>query len=78
MAGMEGIVRPFVGPGTAPRRVFEPSSRSAPSVHFSVGLRGGNKIFSFSGSSSISSYMAAVHTEKASDAFDMTTGKLAQ
>lgn len=78
MAGMEGIVRPFVGPGVAPTRILQPGGKSAPPVHFSVGLKGGNKMFSFSGSSSISSYMAAVHTEKPSDAFDMSTGKLAQ
>ena len=77
MAGMEGIIRPFVGPGVAPRRIFEPGAKSSPPIHFSIGLRGGNKIFSFSGSSTTSSYMAAVHTEKASDAFDMATGKLA-
>lgn len=77
MAGMEGIIRPFVGPGTAPRRIFEPGSKSAPPVHFSVGLRGGNKIFSFSGSSTTATYMAAVHKEAASDAFDMSTGQLA-
>jgi hypothetical protein len=77
MAGMEGIVRPFVGPGVAPRRIFEPNSKGSPPIHFSVGLRGGNKMFSFSGQSTISSYMAAVHKEAASDAFDMTTGQLA-
>lgn len=76
MAGMEGIVRPFVGQDVTPTRVFPQGGRSAPPVHFTVGLRGGTKTFSFSGSSSISSYMAAVHTEKESDAFDMSTGEL--
>lgn len=76
MAGMEGIIRPFVSPGTTPQRLFSNNSKSSPPVHFSIGLRGGNKTFSFSGSSSISSYMAAVHTEKSVDAFDMETGKV--
>lgn len=76
MARMETIIRPFVGESAAPTRVFAPGGRSAPPVHLTVGLRGGTKTFSFSGSSSMSSYMAAVHTEKSVDAFDMETGKV--
>jgi hypothetical protein len=78
MAGLEGIIRPFVGEQVGPQPFHPGSSQSAPPVRLSIGLVGGSKTFSYSGSSSLTSYMAAVHTEKPSDAFDMTTGKLAQ
>jgi hypothetical protein len=78
MAGLEPIIRPFVGDQVSPRPFHPGSSTSAPPVRLSVGLVGGTKTFAFSASSSLSSYMAAVHTEKTSTAFDMTTGKLAQ
>jgi len=73
---METIIRPFVGDSVAPSRLFAPNGRSAPPVHLAIGLRGGTKTFSFSGSATMSSYMAAVHTEKSVDAFDMETGKV--
>lgn len=76
MPNMEGIVRPFTGADVTPKKEFSPAGQSAPVVRIALGEVGGNKTFSYSGSSSISSYMAAVHTEKPSDAFDMTTGKL--
>jgi hypothetical protein len=47
-------------------------------VRIAVGQIGGTKTFSFSGSSTTSSYMAAVHTEKSSSAFNMATGELSQ
>jgi hypothetical protein len=78
MAGMEGIVRPFVGQDVTPTKEYAPGGSSAPPVRLTLGLVGGSKTFSYSGSSSLSSYMAAVHTEKPSTAFDMATGKLAQ
>lgn len=77
MAGLEGIVRPFVGQDVTPVAVHNQGGRSAPPVRLTVGAIGGSRTFSFSGSSSISNYMAAVHTEKPSTAFDMTTGELA-
>lgn len=77
MAGLEGIIRPFVGAQVSPQRFIAGSPASAPPVRLSVGLVGGSKTFSFSSSTSLSSYMAAVHTERASSAFDMSTGKLA-
>lgn len=76
MAQMETIVRPFVGETTTPTREFAPGGASAPMVRLAVGQVGGSKTFSYSGSSSLSSYMAAVHTEKSVDAFDMQTGKV--
>jgi hypothetical protein len=78
MAGLEGIIRPFVGSNVAPQPFHPGTSTSAPPVRLSIGLVGGSKTFAFSQSSTLTSYMAAVHTEKASKAFDMTTGKLAQ
>lgn len=78
MAGLEPIIRPFVGGGVGPQRFIPGQSTSAPPVRFAIGILGGTKTFGYSTSSSLSNYMAAVHTEKASDAFDMTTGKLAQ
>ena len=77
MAGLEGIIRPFVGNSVAPTPFHPGNSASAPPVRFAIGIVGGTKTFGFSNSSSLSSYMAAVHTEKSSDAFDMTTGQLA-
>lgn len=76
MAGMEGVIRPFVGSSVAPTPIHRPGAASAPPVRFAIGEVGGTKTFSYSGSSSLSSYMAAVHTEKTSTAFDMSTGEL--
>lgn len=77
MAGLEGIIRPFVGQQVGPTAIHQSGAVNIPPVRLVVGLVGGNKTFGFSGSSSLSSYMAAVHTEKPSSAFDMTTGQLA-
>ncbi len=78
MAGLEGIIRPFIGDNVAPTPFHPGNSASAPPARLSIGLVGGTKTFSFSSSVNLSAYMAAVHTEKPSTAFDMTTGKLAQ
>lgn len=78
MAGLEGIVRPFIGETTGPTPFHPAGGSSQPPVRLTVGLLGGTKTFSFSQNATLTSYMAAVHTEKASTAFDMTTGKLAQ
>jgi hypothetical protein len=78
MAGLEQVIRPFVGQTSAPTPFHPAGATSAPMVRLAVGLVGGNKTFGWSHSTTLSSYMAAVHTEKASNAFDMTTGKLAQ
>lgn len=78
MAGLEGVIRPFVGDQVGPQPFHPGTSQSAPPVRLSIGLVGGSKTFGFSQSSNLSSTMAAVHTEKASTAFDMSTGKLAQ
>jgi len=76
MAGLEGVIRPFMGENTAPTPFHPGNSASAPPVRLSIGLVGGSKTFSFSSSTSMSSYMAAVHSEKPTTVFDMTTGKL--
>lgn len=76
MPGMEGIIRPFVGQEVAPVAVHQPGAKSVPAVRMAVGIVGGTKTFTYSGSSSLSSYMMAVNTEKPSDNFDMTTGDL--
>ncbi len=75
--GLQSIIRPFVGQNVAPQRIHQPGAVGVPPVRFAIGEVGGTKTFSYSGSSTLSSYMAAVHTEKPSTAFDMTTGKLA-
>lgn len=77
MNGLEPIIRPFVGQDVTPQRIHQGGAANVPMVRLMVGLIGGNKTFSWSSSSTQSSYMAAVHTEKVSTAFDMTTGKLA-
>lgn len=76
MAGLEGIIRPFVGVQSAPTPFHPAGASSTPPVRLNIGIVGGNKVFTWSGNSSLSSYMAAVHTEATSTAFDMTTGKL--
>jgi hypothetical protein len=76
MPGMEGIIRPFVGKEVAPRAFHQPGGKAQPPVRIAVGIVGGNKTFSYSGSSSLSSYMIAVNTEKPSRNFDMTTGQV--
>lgn len=76
MAGLEGIIRPFVGRDVTPRTVIQPGGRSSPPVRLAVGIVGGTKTFSYSGSSSLSSYMMAVNTEKPVTNYDMATGDL--
>jgi hypothetical protein len=76
MAGMEGIIRPFVGQQVAPIPIHQPGGRNVPPIRLAIGIVGGTTTFSYSGSSSLSNYMAAVHTERASPVFDMTTGDL--
>lgn len=78
MAGLEPIIRPFVGDTVGPQPFHPGNSQSAPPVRLAIGLTGGSKTFAYSSSSTLTSYMAAVHTEQASDAFNMATGKLAQ
>lgn len=78
MAGMEGIIRPFTEKQVSPVPIYQNGARSTAPVRLSIGAVGGTKTFSFSGSSSLSSYMAAVHTERTTPIFDMTTGDLAK
>lgn len=77
MAGLEPIIRPFVGQDVGPTPFHPQGGASAPPVRISIGLIGGSKTFGFSNSSSLSSYMAAVHKEQGTNIFDMSTGKLA-
>lgn len=76
MAALEPIIRPFIGHDIAPKPFRPNGANNVPEVRLVVGGIGGSKTFSFSHSSTLSSYMAAVHTEKSVDAFDMTTGKV--
>lgn len=76
MAGLEGVIRPFVGDPTGPTPFHPDGAVNVPPVRLSIGLVGGTKTFSFAQSATLTSYMAAVHTEKASTVFDMSTGKL--
>lgn len=75
MAGLEGVIRPWVSDPVNPTSIKQPSPQAQPMVRLSIGLVGGSKTFSYSGSSSLSSYMADVHTESAVDNFDLTTLK---
>jgi len=76
MAQMENIIRPFVGEDVTPTPVHQANATNVPPVRFSVGIVGGTKTFSYSGSSTLTNYMAAVHTEAESNAFNMSTGQL--
>lgn len=75
MAGMEGIIRPFVGKSVSPTRIYQGAGRSTPEVRINVGVVGGTKTFSYSGSGSYSTYLMAVHTEKTAPNFNMSTGE---
>lgn len=78
MAGMEGIIRPFAEKDVTPLRIYQSGARSVAPVRLAIGAVGGTKTFSFSGSASMSSRMAAVHTERTTPIFDMTIGDLAR
>jgi hypothetical protein len=72
----EVIIRPFVGDSAAPTPFHPGGPVSAPPVRLSIGLTGGSKTFGWSQSSTLSSYMAQVNTEKSVTAFDMESGKV--
>jgi len=76
MAGLEGVIRPYVGEGIGPTPFHPDGAVNVPPVRLSIGLVGGTKTFSFAQSATLTSQMAAVHTEKPSTVFDMSTGKL--
>jgi hypothetical protein len=76
MAGLEGIIRPFIGENAGPTPFHPDGAVDVPPVRLSIGLIGGTKTFSFAQSCTLTSQMAAVHTEKPSTVFDMATGKL--
>jgi hypothetical protein len=76
MAGLEGVIRPFVGLDVGPTPFHPDGAVNVPPVRLAIGLVGGTKTFSFSQSATLTSYMAAVHTEKSVTSFDMSTGKL--
>ena len=76
MAGLEGVIRPFMGEPVGPQPFHPDNAQGAPPVRLSVGLVGGSKIFPTSASATTSTYMAAVHTEASSTAFDMASGQL--
>lgn len=77
MAGLEGVIRPFVGQDVGPTPFHPDGAVNVPPVRLAIGLIGGSKTFSFSQSATLTSYMATVNTEKTQTIFDMTTGKLA-
>ena len=76
MANLEQVIRPVVGDNISPTPFHPFGGSSQPPVRLNIGLVGGNKTFSFSQSATLTSYMANVHTEKASTAFNMETGQL--
>lgn len=76
MAGLEGVIRPYAGDGVTAKQFYQPGTTGVAPARLAIGLVGGNKTFAWSYSTSLSSYMAAVHTEKPSTAFDMSTGEV--
>ena len=62
---MEPIIRPFIGPGTDPQPFHPAGTIGVPDVHVSIGLKGGTKTFSYSGSSTVGTKMGNAHKEKA-------------
>jgi hypothetical protein len=73
---LESVVRPFAGQDVTPVKIVQGNAGPSAPVRLVIGLYGGTKTFAYSGSSTLTSYMANVHTEKPSTAFDMTTGEL--
>jgi hypothetical protein len=73
---LESVVRPFAGQDVTPTKIVQGNAGPSAPVRLVIGLYGGTKTFAYSGSSTLTSYMANVHTEKPSTAFDMTTGEL--
>jgi hypothetical protein len=76
MAGLEPVIRPFVGDDAAPTPFHPFGGSSQPPVRLSIGLVGGTKTFSYSQSATLTSYMATIHTEKTQTIFNMETGQL--
>ena len=78
MPGLEGIIRPFIGQNAAPTPFHPDGVVNAPPVRLTVGAIGGTKTFAWSQSYTLTSYMADVHKEDTSTAFNMATGELAK
>lgn len=62
---LEQVVRPYQGEDVTPVRVTTPGVAGAAPVRLSIGLRGGTKIFAYSGSGTVSTKMGEVHKESA-------------
>jgi hypothetical protein len=62
---IETIIRPFLG-GTDPLPFHPPGQKGTPLVKVQVGLKGGSKTFSWSGSGTQTNYMIRIHRESAS------------
>lgn len=73
---METIINPFVNQGVSPTPFTPVGQKAAPPVILSIGLKGGTKTFSTSGSSTASYKMGAINTESAptSDALQGALG----
>jgi len=65
MSAMERIVRPFSNEDVTPTPFHPAGAVGVPPVRLSIGLKGGTKTFSYSGSSSNSTRIGHKHTEKA-------------
>ena len=65
MSSLEQIVRPFQIQNTAPASVVIPPGQvGQPLIRLSIGLRGGTKVFPYTGSCSLTTQLGAKHTEK--------------
>jgi hypothetical protein len=62
---LEPIIRPFADEDVTPTKFVQPGQVGTPPVRVSVGLKGGTKTFSFSGSSVNTTRIGHTHTEKA-------------
>lgn len=76
MTALEHIIRPFQNRDVTPVPFHKPGAIGTPPVHVAIGMKGGSKTFSFSGSATRTAYMEAVHKESAPSNFDMATGKV--
>jgi hypothetical protein len=76
---IETIIRPFIGESVTPRAFIKPGGvASAPVRIGPIGLPGGTTTFTFNGSGTNTTYMAAVHKEKNVPSFDYSAGKIIQ
>ena len=63
---LEPVIRPFQDQDVTPVRYVKPGQAGVPPVRVTIGIKGGTKTFTFTGSANVSTKLGAVHKEKPS------------